>query len=134
MWRVRREPTIAKTLATLASLALGVYWYVQGDTRGVILAVPAMLLLGAMALRDILAPVRLTADQNGITVVHGYAGRLRVPWEQIQDIQVDSRTRYGLRSQLLEIDTGENLHVFSRSDLGVSPTEAAAELRRIQRA
>ncbi|MEV0588920.1 PH domain-containing protein [Nonomuraea sp. NPDC050310] len=134
MWRVRREPTIAKTLAALACAALGVYWYLQGDVRGVILAVPATLLLGAMALRDFVAPVRLAADHDGLTVVHGYAGRLRIPWEQVQDIKVDVTRRYGRRGEMLEIDTGENLHIFSRADLGTSPTEVAAELRRLQRA
>lgn len=134
MWRVRREPTIAKTAAAVACLALGVYWYIQGDTRGMILAVPATVLLGAMALRDILAPVRLTADDTGLTVVHGYVGRRHIPWEQIEDIRVDVNRRYGLRSEILEIDTGDNLHIFSQNDLSASPTEVAAELRRRSRA
>lgn len=134
MWRVRREPIFAKAGAALACLALGVYWFLQDDTRGVILAVPATLLLGAMALRDVLAPVRLATDESGITVVHGYVGRRHVPWSQIEDIKVDINRRYGLRSEILEIDTGDNLHIFSRNDLGASPTEVAAELRRLRQA
>ncbi len=119
-----------KVLAAVVSAALGVFWYASGDVRGVILAVPATLLLGAMALRDVLVPVRLTADESGITVVHGYAGRRHVPWEQIDDIKVDVRRRFGLRSEMLEIDTGDNLHIFSAGELGASPTGVAAELRR----
>lgn len=95
-----------------------------------VLAVPAAVLVGAMGLRDVLVPVRLAADPSGITVVHGYAGKLHVPWESIWDIKVDVRRRWGLRSEMLEIDTGDNLHIFSPHDLGTSPTEVAAALRR----
>ncbi|MEU4331676.1 PH domain-containing protein [Nonomuraea dietziae] len=134
MWRVRRELVAVKILAAVACAALGGYWYLSGDVRGVILAVPATLLVGAMALRDLLVPVRLATDASGITVAHGYAGSRHVPWDQIEDIKVDVRTRYGRRSEMLEIDTGDNLHLFSRSDLGASPTEVAAELRRLRAA
>ncbi|MGP4104301.1 PH domain-containing protein [Nonomuraea sp. KM90] len=95
-----------------------------------ILAVPAAVLVGGMGLRDLLVPVRLAADESGITVVHGFAGRRHVPWESIWDIKVDVRRRWGLRSEMLEIDTGDNLHIFSPHELGTSPTEVAAVLRR----
>ncbi|MER7503219.1 PH domain-containing protein [Nonomuraea pusilla] len=109
---------------------LAVYWWSLGDVAGVVLAVPAAVLVGAMGLRDVLVPVRLAADEDGITVVHGFAGRRRVPWDEVREITVDVRTRYGLRSEMLEIDTGYHLHVFSRHELGASPTEVAAALRR----
>ncbi|GAA3652819.1 hypothetical protein GCM10022224_014750 [Nonomuraea antimicrobica] len=109
---------------------LGVYWWFDDDYRGVILAVPAAVLVGAMGLRDVLVPVRLAADESGITVVHGFAGSRHVPWESIWDINVDVRRRWGRRSEMLEIDTGDHLHLFSAHDLGTSPTEVAAVLRR----
>lgn len=130
MWRVRRELAVFKILGALACAGLAVFWYVGGDVRGVILAVPAAALVGAMGLRDLLVPVRLAADEDGITVVHGYAGRRHVPWERIEDVKVDVRRRWGLRSEMLEIDTGDHLHIFSAHDLGASPTEVAAALRR----
>ncbi|MFD9950523.1 PH domain-containing protein [Nonomuraea sp. NPDC059023] len=130
MWKVRRELAALKILGAVVCAALAVYWWLAGDTRGVILAVPATLLVGAMALRDLLVPVRLRADESGITVVHGYAGHRHVPWERIQDVKVDVRTRFGLRSEMLEIDTGDGLHIFSPHELGASPTEVAAALRR----
>ncbi|MDF2710554.1 MAG: hypothetical protein K0R62_6206 [Nonomuraea muscovyensis] len=130
MWRVRRELAVFKILGALACAGLAVHWFAGGDVRGVILAVPAAVLVGAMGLRDLIVPVRLAADESGITVVHGYAGRRHVPWEQIEDVKVDVRRRWGLRSEMLEIDTGDNLHVFSSHDLGASPTEVAAALRR----
>jgi hypothetical protein len=130
MWRVRREQAVLKILGALVCAGLAVYWWVEGDLRGVILAVPAAVLVGAMGLRDVLAPVRLAADESGITVVHGFAGKRHVPWEAIWDIKVDVRRRWGLRSEMLEIDTGDYLHIFSPHDLGTSPTEVAAVLRR----
>ncbi|MEU7895021.1 PH domain-containing protein [Nonomuraea sp. NPDC049152] len=131
MWRVRRELAVFKILGALACAGLGVYWYLTGDVRGVILAVPATLLVGAMGVRDVLVPVRLAADPSGITVVHGFAGRRHVPWDQIEDVRVDVRRRFGLRSEMLEIDTGDNLHLVSGYELGgASCTEVAALLRR----
>ncbi|MGW4473070.1 PH domain-containing protein [Nonomuraea sp. NPDC004354] len=131
MWKVRRELTVLKILGALACAGLGVYWYLGGDVRGVVLAVPATLLVGAMAARDVIAPVRLAADESGITVVHGFAGRRHVPWDQIEDVRVDVRTRFGLRSEMLEIDTGDHLHLLSGYELGgASCTEVAALLRR----
>ncbi|MER6949958.1 PH domain-containing protein [Nonomuraea sp. NPDC000554] len=130
MWRVRRELAVFKILGALVCAGLAVYWYLQGDVRGVVLAVPAAVLVGGMGLRDLLVPVRLSADAQGITVVHGFAGRRQIPWEDIQDVKVDVRRRYGLRSEMLEIDTGDHLHIFSPHELGASPTEVAAALRR----
>ncbi|MFG1948947.1 PH domain-containing protein [Nonomuraea sp. NPDC048826] len=130
MWKVRRELAVFKILGALACAGLGVYWFVTGDVRGVILAVPATVLVGAMGLRDVLAPVRLSMDEDGITVVHGFAGKRRVPWDAIWDVKVDVRRRWGLRSEMLEIDTGDHLHIFSAHELGASPTEVAAALRR----
>lgn len=131
MWRVRRELAVFKILGALVCAGLGVYWYLTGDVRGVILAVPATLLVGAMGIRDVLVPVRLAADPSGITVVHGFAGRRHVPWDQIEDVRVDVRRRFGLRSEMLEIDTGDNLHLVSGYELGgASCTEVAALLRR----
>ncbi|MEQ4719428.1 PH domain-containing protein [Nonomuraea sp. B19D2] len=130
MWRVRRELAVFKILGALACAGLAVYWWFQGDVRGVILAVPAAVLIGGMGLRDLLVPVRLAADESGITVVHGFAGKRHVPWEAIWEIKVDVRRRWGLRSEMLEIDTGDNLHIFSSHELGTSPTEVAAALRR----
>ncbi|TDD01269.1 PH domain-containing protein [Nonomuraea deserti] len=130
MWRVRRELAVLKILGGLACAGLALYWWAGADVGGVILAVPAAVLLGAMGLRDLLVPVRLAADESGITVVHGFAGRRHVPWEAICDIKVDVRRRWGLRSEMLEIDTGDFLHVFSPHELGASPTDVAAALRR----
>ncbi|NUW45678.1 PH domain-containing protein [Nonomuraea rhodomycinica] len=130
MWRVRRELAVSKILGALGCAGLAVFWYVDGDVRGVILAVPAAALVGAMGLRDVLVPVRLSVSEDGITVVHGFAGRRHVPWADVRDVKVEVHRRYGLRSEMLEVDTGDHLHLFSAHELGASPTEVAAVLRR----
>ncbi|NUW37317.1 PH domain-containing protein [Nonomuraea sp. SMC257] len=130
MWRVHRELAVSKILGALGCAGLAVFWYANGDVRGVMLAVPAALLVGAMGLRDLLVPVRLSVSEDGITVVHGFAGRRHVPWADVRDVKVEVRRRYGLRSEMLEIDTGDHLHIFSAHELGASPTEVAAVLRR----
>ena len=64
--------------------------------------------LAGWALRDLIAPVRLAADADGVTVVTGFARRRRhLPWAQIERVRVDRRDRLGLRSEMLEIDAGD---------------------------
>jgi len=88
----------------------------------------AALVLGGYAVRDWLAPVRLAADAEGVTVVTGFAGRRRLAWDEIERVRVDERRRLGTRSELLEIDAGESLYLFSPYDLGTSCWEAARTL------
>jgi len=88
----------------------------------------AAALLG-WATRDVLVPVRLAVDPEGLTVVSGFAGRRRLPWSQVAEIRVDQRTRLGRSNAALEVDAGETLHLFGRFDLDADPVEVAAELR-----
>jgi hypothetical protein len=84
--------------------------------------------LAVYALRDLLAPVRLAADPDGVTVVSGFAGHRRLGWDEIERVRID-HTR---RAEFLEIDAGESLYLFSRYDLGTSPTEALPALNRLR--
>ena len=86
------------------------------------------LVLAIYAFRDVAAPVRLAADAEGVTVINGYAGHRRLAWSQIERIRVDSRRR----AEFLEVDAGESLHLFSRYDLSMPPTEALATLEKIR--
>lgn len=126
-WRVRRDLLIMKIVAALALAVLTVL--TLGDLRGAILAGAASVVLAVLAVRDVLAPVRLTADGEGLVVVKGFAGSERVPWRSVERIRVDTRTRFTSRTELLEIDTGESIHLFSRFDLGVPCRQVADELR-----
>jgi Bacterial PH domain len=88
----------------------------------------AGLLCAAYAARDLIAPSRLAADAEGVTVVSGLRRSRRLGWEQIELVRHDQRRRFGARTELLEIDSGDNLYLFSGYDLGVPCWRAAQTL------
>jgi hypothetical protein len=114
-----------------AAVAFGVLALV-GDGKQVFLAGVAALGFGVLVVRDLLAPVRLAVDENGVRAISGFAGMERISWNDVDRIRVDARRRYGLSTELLEIDTGDQVHLFSRHDLGVSAVEAAETLMRLR--
>ncbi len=103
-----------------------------GDRVRLVVAGLAALVLAGYALRDLLAPVRLSADRDGVTVVAGFAGSRRLAWSEIERVRVDERRRLGVRSQLLEIDTGDTLHLFSQYDLDAPVTDVAETLAQLR--
>lgn len=103
-----------------------------GDSRQVFLAGVAALGFGALVLRDLLAPVRLAVDEDGVTAISGFAGTERISWNDVDRIRVDARRRYGLPTEILEIDTGEQVRLFSRHDLGESAVKVAETLMRLR--
>ncbi len=106
----------------------------SGAERGRLLLVgAAALVLAAWGLRDVLAPVRLAADEQGVTVVTGYARRRRIPWADVERVRVGEHRSLGLRTEILEIDTGETLHLFSRHDLGAPCQDVEQALTVLRR-
>jgi hypothetical protein len=101
-----------------------------GPTERVV-AWAAAALLAAAALRDAIHGVRLAADSSGVTVVTGFTRR-RLSWAEIETIKVDARSRLGVRSELLEIDTGVDLYLLSAKDLNAPVSEVLDELSRIR--
>lgn len=99
-----------------------------GDPARVAVALVAAGLLGGFALRDVIAPVRLAADGEGLMVVTGFARRRRIPWSDVERVRVDVRQRLGLRTELLEIDTGTTLHLLSTYELGARCDEVVDAL------
>jgi hypothetical protein len=97
------------------------------ERERLVLAAAGALALAVWGLRDVLAPVRLSADAEGVTVVRGFAGHARIPWHQVERVAVTERRSHGLRTELLEIDTGGALHLFSRHDLG-APCEEVEQV------
>ncbi|MEE6258618.1 PH domain-containing protein [Plantactinospora sonchi] len=132
-WRVR--PTLPVVKFGGAALLLGLGTFLAANDNDpvqlgiAVLAAAGLLLWG---IRDLAAPVRLAVDPAGITVISGYAGRRHLPWTEIERIRVDTRTRLGLRTETLEIDTGESLHLLGRNDLGTEPAEVADVLHRFR--
>jgi PH (Pleckstrin Homology) domain-containing protein len=125
-WRVMRKFVVLKIAAAVVFAVIGVVSL--GNPVQLSVATVAALLLAGLALRDLLAPVRVAADAGGVTVVVGFAGHRRLPWSQIERVRVDGRTRLGLRSRLLEIDAGDNLYFFSSSELGAPVDEVVQHL------
>ncbi|MEH1168949.1 PH domain-containing protein [Micromonospora sp. CPCC 205539] len=131
-WRVPPSLPAAKLGGAVLLVALGLL-FADGDPVRLMLAVLAAAALAGWALRDLIAPVRLAVDPTGLTVIHGFAGRRLLPWTAVEAITVERRPRLGLTSEILEIDAGESLHLFSRYDLGTPPEEVAATLRAAHR-
>ncbi|WP_158578603.1 PH domain-containing protein [Spongiactinospora rosea] len=131
-WRVRRDFVVLKALGLLPAIALIVLNL--DDRRAIILCGITALVLAVLVARDLLVPVRLSADPEGVVVARWFAGRQRVPWEAVERIAVDVRHRYGRRWEHLEIDTGETLFVLTSAQLGVSCTTVAADLRSLKSA
>ena len=129
-WRVNSGLTWLKVAAAVLFLLAAVAF--AGDVAGLLVALVAAAALTAFALRDLVAPVRLAADPTGVTVVSGFAGHRHLPWAQIDRVRVDERRRLGMRSQLLEIDSGETLHLFSTFELSASCEEVAKLLEGLR--
>ncbi len=138
-WRVPGRVLVSKLVAFAVVALLGLL--LAQDPPGLGLAAVAAMAVGAYALRDILAPVRLAADREGLTLVTGFAGKRQIPWRDVERIRVDTgAARFGLRAMaldadrraLLEIDTGSSLHIFGASELGASVDEVAETLRRFR--
>ena len=131
-WRVRPVLPVTKVLGAVALLVLVAAFGRRDPVQWVLAAAVALALTG-WGLRDLLVPVRLTADPEGLTVIEGLASRRRVPWSEIERVRVDRRERLGLRSELLEVDAGESLYLFSAHELGADPEEVAAALTAFTR-
>lgn len=129
-WRVSPPLTWAKLVATAAFVGVAVIY--RADHLKVVVTLVGALVLGFYAVRDLVAPVRLTADGSGLTVISGYRRRRRIEWAQIERIRVDEHSRLGLRSEMLEIDAGESLHLLSTYDLNAPVNEVAEALTELR--
>lgn len=133
-WHVPTGMIAAKVGGAALLAVVAVYAAVFGsDPLGVWVPGLAAAAVAVFALRDVIAPVRLAADEEGVTLVVGFARRLRVPWSQVEVVRADVRSRYGLRSEMLEIDVGDGLYLFGRGDLGAEPRDVAPVLHALGR-
>jgi hypothetical protein len=130
-WRVRPVLPITKLLGAVALVVL-VVAFGRDDPAQWFIAIAIGAVLAGWAARDLIVPVRLSADTSGITLVTGFARRRHVAWPQVERVRVDRRERRGLRNALLEIDTGDSLHLLSMNELGTDPEEVADALRALR--
>jgi hypothetical protein len=126
-WRIKPVLPVTKGMGAVAVVVLAIAFAGRDPVRWA-LALVVGAVLAIWAARDLIAPVRLAADAAGITVITGFARRRRLPWAQIERVRVDVSSRRGLRSELLELDAGESIFLFSAHELGVLPEEVATAL------
>ncbi|MEV6845361.1 PH domain-containing protein [Actinoplanes sp. NPDC051411] len=126
-WRIKPVLPVTKGMGAVAVVVLAVAFAGRDPVRWA-LALVVGGVLAIWAVRDLVAPVRLAADAAGVTVITGFARRRHLPWAQIERVRVDVSSRRGLRSELLELDAGESIFLFSAHELGVLPEEVAAAL------
>ncbi|HEV7823924.1 MAG TPA: PH domain-containing protein [Mycobacteriales bacterium] len=129
-WKVPRKVTASKAAAAVLFFAVAIFY--AGDPSRWTAAMVASAVLGAFAVRDLLVPVRLAADADGVTVVHGFARRRRIPWTEVERLRIDARQRLGRRDVVLEIDTGEGLYLFGARELGADLEDVAARLTALR--
>ena len=118
---------VSKLMGAVAVVVLAVAFAGDDPVRWVLAGAVAVALI-LWGLRDLLRPVRLAADAEGVTVATGFLGRRRLAWGQIERVRIDRRTHRGLRSEMLELDAGDAIYLFSANDLGALPEDVAAAL------
>jgi hypothetical protein len=125
-WHVDRTMIVAKIIGIVAFAAIPQVFDTNTASRwfGIVVAVA----LAGYLVRDLVAPVRLAADADGVTVIRGFASHRTIAWPDVDRVRVDRRRRSGF----LEVETAESLHLFSRYDLGMPPDQAAEMLERIR--
>ena len=126
-WRIKPVLPVTKSMGAIAVVVLALAFAGRDPVRWALAVVIAPALAG-WALRDLIAPVRLAADADGVTVLTGFARRRRLAWAQIEQVRVDRRTHRGLRSEKLELDAGDDIYLLSAHELGALPEEVAAAL------
>jgi hypothetical protein len=115
----------------LAAVAVAVA-ILSGDSPGRILAGIAAVLLAGYAITDLAFWPRLVATGSGLTI-RTPSTRATLPWAAVDAVRVDERTRLGLMSRTLEIDSGALLVVLSRRALGEDPRTVADLLEAFRR-
>lgn len=128
-WSVPAKIPALESLGTLIAVVAVAF---GDDPLARLLGLAAGLLLGALTVRDLVARTRLAADAVGLTVVSGFAGHHTFRWSQLQAIRVDERTRLGLRSRLLELDSGDHLVLLSARELGADPQQVVSVLNGLR--
>ncbi|MEV6303848.1 PH domain-containing protein [Actinoplanes sp. NPDC051861] len=126
-WRVKPVLPVSKLMGAVAFVVLAVA-FAEGDPVRWVLAGAVAVGLAGWALRDLLVPVRLAADAEGVTVVTGFATRKHLPWSKIERVRVERTVRRGLRNELLEIDAGDAVYLYGPHDLGALPDDVVTQL------
>jgi hypothetical protein len=126
-WRIPVKVPIAKLAVAAILAALGL---IGTEPWAVLVAAGPAAGLVAWAVRDLLVPVRLIADEAGVTVVTQFHRRHRLRWPAVERVRVEVRRRY----RALEVDTGEELYLLGRYDLDADLDDVAERLEALRTA
>lgn len=128
---VRFGPDRRITAVFLAgAVVAAVSGWATSDGPGRLLAVGVAVVLIAYAVTDLLFSPRLRADAAGV-VIRTPSVRAVLRWADVDRVEVDERSRFGLASRTLEIDAGTTLVVLSRRALGTDPREALTVIQAV---
>ena len=130
-WRIKPVLPVTKGLGAVAIVVL-VFAFGRDDVVQWVMAGAVAIGLAGWAVRDVIAPIRLAADAEGVTVVAGFTRRRWLPWPEIERVRLDRRVRLGLTTDLLEVDADDALFLFSMHDLGADPHDVLAELEELR--
>jgi hypothetical protein len=114
------------------AVVVAVVALIAGDGFARWLGLVAAALVAVYGLRDVLGRERLRADRSGVRVGTGFTGYRQLEWSQLERVRVDQRMRLGIRTDLLELDAGEDLFLLSRYDLGADPHDAFEALEGLR--
>ena len=130
-WRIKPVLPVTKVLGAIAIVVLAAAFSRRDPVQWALAGIVAVTLCG-WALRDIVAPVRLAADADGVTVITGFARRRRLAWADVERIRLERRERRGLRSEHIEVDVGDNIYLFTVHDLGTEPAAVLPQLEALR--
>jgi len=131
-WAVPNRIAVLEGAAAVAFAIAAVAALLSDDPVAAAVAGVATLMLAVLAIRDRMVRVRLSADADGVTVLHGFAQRQRIPWSGIVALGLEQRSRRGRSRRLLEIDTGEAVYLLSGREMGAEPADVVAALNELR--
>lgn len=131
-WAVPNRIAVLEGVAAVAFAIAAVGAVLSNDSVAAAVAGVAALMLAVLAVRDRAVRVRLSADDGGVTLVHGFARRQRIGWSDIVAVRLEQRSRRGRSGRLLEIDTGETVYLLSGREMGAEPADVVAALDEIR--
>jgi hypothetical protein len=126
----RFDPDARITALAAVGCAAAVVLALTSAPIGRLLFAIAAVLLAGYVVSDLVFRPRLEADHDGLRVRAPLA-RATLLWAEVDSVRADERTRHGLRTVTLEIDSGDAVVVLSRRALGADPVQVAATLRAL---
>ncbi|MFI5611306.1 PH domain-containing protein [Amycolatopsis sp. NPDC051903] len=112
---------VAAWLVTVLLLAGAVLDGFFGDGKGAVLMGLATVAIGAFAVHWTVVRPRLAVDEHGL-VARTLGGTHHLPWAHTRT-HLRTTRRLGRDGVTLELEHGDELYIFGRTDLGEDPRD-----------